>query len=88
MSRVTAPVAKLTRAISSTAAPAAVSRSSGSLLDSTAHGGAPLMPKYADLLRDREHKVRLSLSPLALPPSPLTYAFTCNPSCANPPADH
>ncbi|TQV91246.1 hypothetical protein V2A60_009429 [Cordyceps javanica] len=57
MSRVTAPVAKLSRAISSTAAPAAVSRTSGgSLLDSTAHhGGAPLMPKYADLLRDREH---------------------------------
>ncbi|KAM3510817.1 hypothetical protein MY11210_005538 [Beauveria gryllotalpidicola] len=56
MSRVTAPVAKLSRAISSTAAPAAVSRSSGSLLDSTPHqGGAPLMPKYAELLRDREH---------------------------------
>ncbi|KAM3527874.1 hypothetical protein MY4038_006140 [Beauveria bassiana] len=56
MSRVTAPVAKLSRAISSTASPAAVSRSSGSLLDSTAHqGGAPLMPKYAELLRDREH---------------------------------
>lgn len=68
MSRVTAPVAKLSRAISSTAAPAAVSRSSGSLLDSTAHhGGAPLMPKYADLLRDREHnKVRLSPSLFSL----------------------
>ena len=71
MSRVAAPVAKLSRAISSTAAPAAVSRSSGSLLDSTAHhGGAPLMPKYADLLRDREHnKVRLYHlpSPQSLP---------------------
>lgn len=56
MSRVTAPVAKLSRAISSTAAPATISRSSGSLLDSIAHqGGAPLMPKYAELLRDREH---------------------------------
>lgn len=59
MSRVTAPVAKLTRAISSTAAPASVSRSGASLLDSTAHGGAPLMPKYAELLHDREQKVCL-----------------------------
>ncbi|KAJ6779880.1 hypothetical protein PWT90_11261 [Aphanocladium album] len=61
MSRVAAPVAKLSRSISSTAAPAAVSRAGSTLLDSTAHhSGAPLMPKYAELLRDREHKVRLS----------------------------
>lgn len=72
MSRVTAPVAKLSRAISSTAAPA-VSRSGSSLLDSTAHhGGAPLMPKYAELLRDREqNKVRLS------PFAPLGESFPC-----------
>ncbi|OAA58159.1 hypothetical protein ISF_06698 [Cordyceps fumosorosea ARSEF 2679] len=58
MSRVTAPVAKLSRAISSTAAPAAVTRSGSSLLDSAAHhhAGAPLMPKYAELLHDREQK--------------------------------
>lgn len=59
MSRVTAPVAKLSRAISTTAAPAAaVARNHASLLDSTTHnGGAALMPKYAELLRDREQKV-------------------------------
>jgi hypothetical protein len=50
MSRVTAPVSKLTRAIGSTPA----SRPSSTLIDSTAHvhnAGAVLMPKYAELLR-------------------------------------
>lgn len=62
MSRVAAPVAKLSRAISTTAAPAAaVARNHASLLDSTTHnGGAALMPKYAELLRDREQKVCFS----------------------------
>jgi hypothetical protein len=50
MSRITAPVSKLTRAITSTPA----SRPSSTLIDSTAHvhnAGAVLMPKYAELLR-------------------------------------
>ncbi|OAA80369.1 hypothetical protein LEL_03855 [Akanthomyces lecanii RCEF 1005] len=98
MSRVTAPVAKLSRAISSTAAPAAVSRSSGSLLDSTAHhGGAPLMPKYADLLRDREHNKSRGITTTHRPtpqpniadrPRPLMQTFHSSASQVGVPPTH
>ncbi|KAF6843582.1 hypothetical protein CMUS01_01909, partial [Colletotrichum musicola] len=51
MSRITAPVSKLTRSINSAAA---ASRSSG-LLEShyNVNHGAVLMPKYAELLKNR-----------------------------------
>ncbi|RFU72094.1 hypothetical protein TARUN_10169 [Trichoderma arundinaceum] len=50
MSRVTAPVAKLARSLSSTAA----ARGANPLLDASAYNaGAVLMPKYAELLRNR-----------------------------------
>lgn len=56
MSRVTAPVAKLTRALSSSAA-----RAANPLLDaSTYNAGAVLMPKYAELLRNRRSTIELS----------------------------
>ncbi|PFH62196.1 hypothetical protein XA68_14737 [Ophiocordyceps unilateralis] len=53
MSRVTAPISKLSRGLgtSSVASPGAVARP---LRDTTAHSaGAALMPKYAELLRNR-----------------------------------
>lgn len=56
MSRVTAPVAKLSRALSSSAA-----RAANPLLDaSTYNAGAVLMPKYAELLRNRRSTIELS----------------------------
>ncbi|ATY67183.1 hypothetical protein A9K55_000370 [Cordyceps militaris] len=98
MSRVAAPVAKLSRAISSTAAPAAVSRSSGSLLDSSAHhGGAPLMPKYAELLRDREQNKSRGITTTHRPtpqpsiadrPRPLMQTFHSSASRVAVPATH
>ncbi|POR37247.1 Uncharacterized protein TPAR_02559 [Tolypocladium paradoxum] len=54
MSRVTAPVSRLSRALSSSSNP--VARAASPLLDSSAHSasaGAVLMPKYAELLRNR-----------------------------------
>ncbi|KAG5976357.1 hypothetical protein E4U55_007339 [Claviceps digitariae] len=55
MSRITAPVAKLARALSSSPHAASVApRSASAVLDSSAHcAGASLMPKYAELLRNR-----------------------------------
>ncbi|KAG5928953.1 hypothetical protein E4U42_007585 [Claviceps africana] len=56
MSRITAPIAKLARALSS-GSPHAASvgpRSASGILDSSAHcAGASLMPKYAELLHNR-----------------------------------
>lgn len=54
MSRITAPVAKLTRSINSAAT---ASRSSG-LLEShyNVNHGAVLMPKYAELLQNRSNR--------------------------------
>ncbi|KND86364.1 hypothetical protein TOPH_09029 [Tolypocladium ophioglossoides CBS 100239] len=52
MSRITAPVSKLSRALSSSSNP--VARAVSPLHDSSAHNaGAVLMPKYAELLRSR-----------------------------------
>lgn len=57
MSRVTAPIAKLSRALSSTSA----SRAANPLLDaSTYNAGAVLMPKYAELLRSRRSTIESS----------------------------
>ncbi|KAG5986038.1 hypothetical protein E4U54_005655, partial [Claviceps lovelessii] len=55
MSRITAPVAKLARALSSSPHAAGVApRSASAILDSSAHSaGASLMPKYAELLHNR-----------------------------------
>ncbi|PNY29934.1 Uncharacterized protein TCAP_00151 [Tolypocladium capitatum] len=51
MSRMTAPVSKLSRALSSSNT---VARAASPLLDSSAHNaGAALMPKYAELLHNR-----------------------------------
>lgn len=64
MSRVTAPVAKLTRALSS--APVAA-RSSNPLLDSTTHNVGPaLMPKYAELLRGRHDHSDVSIISISI----------------------
>lgn len=62
MSRITAPVSRLARSINSAAT---ATRSSG-LLEShyNVNHGAVLMPKYAELLKNRtarEHDVRFSL---------------------------
>lgn len=57
MSRITAPVAKLTRALSSTTAV----RAPNPLLDTSAHNaGAVLMPKYAELLRNRRSTIDMA----------------------------
>ncbi|KAG5932898.1 hypothetical protein E4U53_001155 [Claviceps sorghi] len=55
MSRITAPVAKLARALSSSPHAASVApRSASGILDGSAHcAGASLMPKYAELLHNR-----------------------------------
>ncbi|KXH43026.1 hypothetical protein CSIM01_01780 [Colletotrichum simmondsii] len=60
MSRITAPVAKLTRSINSAAT---ASRSSG-LLEShyNVNHGAVLMPKYAELLQNRSIREHDSLT--------------------------
>lgn len=53
MSRVTAPMSKISRALSASSSSIAA-RSASPLLDSSAHSaGAVLMPKYAELLRNR-----------------------------------
>ncbi|KAL7909061.1 hypothetical protein GGI35DRAFT_452843 [Trichoderma velutinum] len=76
MSRVTAPVAKLSRALSSTAA-----RAANPLLDaSTYNAGAVLMPKYAELLRNRRSTIELSESSRTLT---TTHRPTPQPSIAN-----
>ncbi|KAK2593878.1 hypothetical protein QQS21_008398 [Conoideocrella luteorostrata] len=52
MSRVTAPLSKIARALSSS--PSGVAARSAPILDSSGHSaGAALMPKYAELLRNR-----------------------------------
>lgn len=76
MSRVTAPVAKLSRALSSSAA-----RAANPLLDaSTYNAGAVLMPKYAELLRNRRSTIELSESSRTLT---TTHRPTPQPSIAN-----
>ncbi|OAA42277.1 hypothetical protein NOR_05126 [Metarhizium rileyi] len=53
MSRVTAPMSKISRALSASSS-AVAARTASPLLDSSAHSaGAALMPKYAELLRNR-----------------------------------
>ncbi|KAJ4863181.1 hypothetical protein T069G_04135 [Trichoderma breve] len=75
MSRVTAPVAKLSRALSSSAA-----RAANPLLDaSTYNAGAVLMPKYAELLRNRRSTIELSESRTLT----TTHRPTPQPSIAN-----
>ncbi|KAL5092706.1 hypothetical protein Trisim1_000444 [Trichoderma cf. simile WF8] len=75
MSRVTAPVAKLSRALSSSAA-----RAANPLLDAaTYNAGAVLMPKYAELLRNRRSTIELSESRTLT----TTHRPTPQPSIAN-----
>lgn len=66
MSRITAPASKLSRALSSSATSASA-RTANPLLDSSAHGtGAILMPKYAELLRNRRGSEHSDVSPYIL----------------------
>lgn len=75
MSRVTAPVSKLSRTISS----APVSRSVNTLRDTSSHNaGAVLMPKYAELLRNRSSEHADSSRGLTT-----THRPTPQPSLAN-----
>ncbi|KAL7795972.1 hypothetical protein V8C37DRAFT_372692 [Trichoderma ceciliae] len=77
MSRVTAPVAKLSRALSSTTAV----RAANPLLDASAYNsGAVLMPKYAELLRNRRSTIELSDSSRTLT---TTHRPTPQPSIVN-----
>ncbi|PTB40963.1 uncharacterized protein TrAFT101_006114 [Trichoderma asperellum] len=77
MSRVTAPVVKLTRALSSTTA----ARAANPLLDASAYNaGAVLMPKYAELLRGRRNTIEMSESSRTLT---TTHRPTPQPSIAN-----
>ncbi|KAL7949478.1 hypothetical protein V8C42DRAFT_311012 [Trichoderma barbatum] len=77
MSRVTAPVSKLARALSSTSA----ARAANPLLDASSHNaGAVLMPKYAELLRNRRSTIELSESSRTLT---TTHRPTPQPSIAN-----
>ncbi|KAL6864013.1 hypothetical protein J3F83DRAFT_716301 [Trichoderma novae-zelandiae] len=82
MSRITAPVAKLSRALSSSAA----ARAANPLLDAAAYSnsaGAVLMPKYAELLRNRRSTtIELSESTRSLT---TTHRPTPQPSIANRP---
>lgn len=67
MSRITAPVSKLARSINSAAT---ASRSSG-LLEShyNVNHGAILMPKYAELLKNRSTRGEHDVCFPSLPPS-------------------
>ncbi|KAL6905005.1 hypothetical protein GGI43DRAFT_398658 [Trichoderma evansii] len=77
MSRVTAPVVKLTRALSSTTA----ARAANPLLDASAYNaGAVLMPKYAELLRGRRSNIEMSETSRTLT---TTHRPTPQPSIAN-----
>ncbi|KAM0249505.1 hypothetical protein ACHAQJ_009053 [Trichoderma viride] len=79
MSRITAPVAKLTRALSSTSA----ARAANPLLDTSAYNagaGAVLMPKYAELLRGRRNTIEMSESSRSLT---TTHRPTPQPSIVN-----
>lgn len=79
MSRVTAPMAKIARALSSSPSGAAA-RSATPIFDSSAHSaGASLMPKYAELLHNRRsHEHSDSHRGLAT-----THRPTPQPSLAN-----
>ncbi|GJC98870.1 hypothetical protein ColKHC_07696 [Colletotrichum higginsianum] len=86
MSRITAPVSKLTRSINSAAA---ANRSSG-LLEShyNVNHGAVLMPKYAELLKNRslrEHDMQTFSSSPASPAGPIaSMDFTTLPASYEP----
>ncbi|KID98977.1 hypothetical protein MAJ_05072, partial [Metarhizium majus ARSEF 297] len=78
MSRVTAPMSKISRALSASSS-AIAARSASPLLDSSAHNaGAVLMPKYAELLRNRSSEPSDSSRGLAT-----THRPTPQPSLAN-----
>ncbi|KAG6006110.1 hypothetical protein E4U43_000487 [Claviceps pusilla] len=83
MSRITAPVAKLARALSSSPHAAGVApRSASAIRDSSAHSaGASLMPKYAELLHNRRSHEH-SDTPRGLT---TTHRPTPQPSLANRP---
>ncbi|KAK1998917.1 hypothetical protein LX36DRAFT_575411 [Colletotrichum falcatum] len=78
MSRITAPVAKLTRSINSAAA---ASRSSG-LLEShyNVNQGAVLMPKYAELLKNRSPREHDSARTLTTTHRPTPQPTRASPS--------
>ncbi|KAL7808151.1 hypothetical protein V8C26DRAFT_413715 [Trichoderma gracile] len=82
MSRITAPVAKLSRALSSSSSAAAARAANPLLVDAaTYNAGAVLMPKYAELLRNRR-TIEHSESTRSLT---TTHRPTPQPSIANRP---